>query len=793
MAACATPSDVRIVETEKNAKFPTTVVNGGWALLHHAFAESAQPFQEFRYDEDPDRKEAEQQAAAVDRLREQLPNGIFLLSSVVKIVATTARLVDNAYAFAPDSSERRECQALATQLEDEHVAPLVLLWKAHTGQAQTRKLEIAERWLGASALASLSEARTQRTQTTPPSASSDELTPWTIEDEEVKDLVARRCWDELTTFIVHSWIEAATIEDRAVVVREAALLLPALLRGGEEQFSMDDAMKPTNLNASLELSNWLYLLTHIVLVATDYGVAFHVETRADAEVGEHWTQLEHALTTWFCALKKRKAREQQNRELLLEMAACLLLLAPSIHNVPFDVTQYVENVIWPSFERPRRVAASFTLLPSTTFYPNQPLAERVYVRYHFHFLMALLVSLYQRSFWRQRYAAASNINRHLSSVNQAAPLPMHAVVEVDPSSTGWAQRAQEALDTDGYVLLRNLVPSSILRALSERLIALSGQQWMVELNTTTDAIKGEKPTVSCTEGTEAITESLREVLASDPSILRLWEVTGGDGDTHEPDQLVKNDSQLVQHVASLCRNEALPVRRGVYLRCKPADVNEGFSQPHADYFAYQHNGTLFGPLSPEENGMDDSDVCRICKQGESQSKRGFRDTLLVCDLCQLPAHNTCLPDPFVTLPTESAEWHCPHCANKRALSAFTIWIPLQSLLSHSESMLCVIPGSHRWNGYDDALAQELVAPSEYLTSADKRVWHCPTHMDVGDAIIFNIKTVHGATANASRNARFSLDIRFADGKFTVTTTTQDVTQEAAAAEATGSTTEPAAF
>jgi hypothetical protein len=784
-AACVTKTE--------ETPLPMVVSAGGVALLSVAFAESARPFLECASGPASSwaTVDAEHQAAALDRLRDQLPNGIFLLSSVVRIAATTARLVANNYALAADSAEVRAYQRLSRELEDVHVAPLVHMWKAHTGEAQPRKVEIAERWLGSSALRSLSTTRKERAPIPPsavseaPAAAAAELSPWTIEDDEVRDLVEKRSWDELTTLIVHSWVEAATIEDRAVVLRETALLLPELLDRGDEQFSMAEALKPTCLNASLELSNWLYLLTHIVLIATDYGTAFHVETRTDAEVGEHWARLEQTLTTWFCALKKRKARERQNRELLLEVAACLLLLAPSIHSVPFDVTQYVESVIWPSFERPRRVAArDLTLLPATTFYPNQPLAERVYVRYHFHFLLALLVALYQRSFWRRRYAAASNIDRHLSSVGRTAPLPMRAVVDVGPSSVGgWVQQAREALGVEGYVLLRDLVPREVLRALASRLQALGHREWMMELSTTARAIRGDEPPVSCTEGSQAIAEALNALFAHDPSALRLWEVTAAAGDGAAEGAhlaVVQNNSELVRNVSQLCRNRVLPVRRGVFLRCKPADVKEGFSQPHADYFAYQHNGTLFGPLSRCDEFSENSDeVCRICKQTESHAQRGFRDTLLVCDLCQAPVHNTCLPDPFVTLPTESAEWHCPHCANERALPAFTVWIPLQPLQSHAESMLCVIPGSHRWKGYDDALAQELVAPGQYLASTDQREWHCPSHMNVGDAILFNIKTVHGATANASTNARFSLDIRFADGE--LTTTQKDATTAVEAA------------
>lgn len=55
-------------------------------------------------------------------------------------------------------------------------------------------------------------------------------------------------------------------------------------------------------------------------------------------------------------------------------------------------------------------------------------------------------------------------------------------------------------------------------------------------------------------------------------------------------------------------------------------------------------------------------------------------------------------------------------------------------------------------------------PRGYKDQRTKLQWHC-SEVEPGDCIIFNIKTVHGATANKTQVFRLSCDTRVTVGKF----------------------------
>lgn len=102
-------------------------------------------------------------------------------------------------------------------------------------------------------------------------------------------------------------------------------------------------------------------------------------------------------------------------------------------------------------------------------------------------------------------------------------------------------------------------------------------------------------------------------------------------------------------------------------------------------------------------------------------------------------------------------WHCSACINKPT-SIYTLWIPLSDI-GVNDSKLAIIPGSHHHSGYE-AFRGEL--PGEFTPLIQSQsVWHLPGQYQMGDVIIFNIKTVHAATKNASDRYRLSVDARFA--------------------------------
>jgi len=94
-------------------------------------------------------------------------------------------------------------------------------------------------------------------------------------------------------------------------------------------------------------------------------------------------------------------------------------------------------------------------------------------------------------------------------------------------------------------------------------------------------------------------------------------------------------------------------------------------------------------------------------------------------------------------------WHCRECA-QRPLAVYTTWVAL-SLATPMDSVLAVVPGSHLLQGWDLPLRNAQL-PGEFDGQA--ALWQIPPLVNPGDVIIFNIKTVHGASRNNSRPKRF---------------------------------------
>eukprot|EP01084_Bolivina_argentea_P040247 74386_1 len=102
------------------------------------------------------------------------------------------------------------------------------------------------------------------------------------------------------------------------------------------------------------------------------------------------------------------------------------------------------------------------------------------------------------------------------------------------------------------------------------------------------------------------------------------------------------------------------------------------------------------------------------------------------------------------------EWHCPVCA-ALPLSIYTTWISLSELNAPRDSILAMVPKSHLLKQWDLPLNNAQL-PGDFNW---KLKWVIPKHVDYGDIIIFNIKTVHAASLNKSspRSFRCSFDTR----------------------------------
>lgn len=98
----------------------------------------------------------------------------------------------------------------------------------------------------------------------------------------------------------------------------------------------------------------------------------------------------------------------------------------------------------------------------------------------------------------------------------------------------------------------------------------------------------------------------------------------------------------------------------------------------------------------------------------------------------------------------SGDWHCPTCASSD-FAVYTTWISLSELAMPSDSVLCVCPGSHRLRQWDMPCYRKQL-PGDFVAKLSR--WVVPYSLRPGDAVLFNIKTVHGSTFNNSSPCQF---------------------------------------
>ena len=80
-------------------------------------------------------------------------------------------------------------------------------------------------------------------------------------------------------------------------------------------------------------------------------------------------------------------------------------------------------------------------------------------------------------------------------------------------------------------------------------------------------------------------------------------------------------------------------------------------------------------------------------------------------------------------------------------------------ISGQDGRLAVVPKSHNLLGYEKPRTADLL-PGGYSKEVEKEsVWHTPSHIGMGDIILFNMKTVHAASRNDGGKFRLSLDTR----------------------------------
>jgi ectoine hydroxylase-related dioxygenase (phytanoyl-CoA dioxygenase family) len=126
-------------------------------------------------------------------------------------------------------------------------------------------------------------------------------------------------------------------------------------------------------------------------------------------------------------------------------------------------------------------------------------------------------------------------------------------------------------------------------------------------------------------------------------------------------------------------------------------------------------------------------------------------TLIQCDLCDKIIDSKS----YLSNQVGGDEVHCSACANQ-SYDYWTCWIAMSDI-QLKDGCLAVVPSTHKLQGYEKA---NQLLPQQFLKQKrSKTIWRAPESMQAGDVILFNVKTVHGASKNTSGYYRYSCDTR----------------------------------
>lgn len=390
---------------------------------------------------------------------------------------------------------------------------------------------------------------------------------------------------------------------------------------------------------------------------------------------------------------------------------------------------------------------------------------------------------------RRRVASASPAAAQPPSPSSAQPAHQHVgnnthceVRDMTDSSPLLAQGAyalmRERLYADGYLLLRGVVPAAaVVAARSAMLAQLQAQGALCpkadvqEGVASSSGVRGggwtvDAPSGQVMERNQSSTHEAHWQRIANSRTLR---------DVYQAKALHSLFQQLLStsSVAASSSGVGVPpsfVSLGecTWLRAKAPG---GVTAEHVDYFYFYQHKHIFQqwyspcrwPTQQQAHSLLDQFMrgrglsraqrraCQVCREDAPP--------VLVCTLCACGYHAQCVRPSLSPrrVPRAGQEWHCPTCSN-HAMDFFTCWIPV-GRLGPRDGRLAVVPSSHLLTGYE-CPSQGQLLPRAFSTPAQQRVvWHAPARMDMGDIIVFNIKTVHAATQHHERTFRLSIDTR----------------------------------
>lgn len=374
----------------------------------------------------------------------------------------------------------------------------------------------------------------------------------------------------------------------------------------------------------------------------------------------------------------------------------------------------------------------------------------------------------------------------------------------------WSELASR-LDADGFVLIRGAIPREACRRARERVFSYLDEIEVID-SSVDDKLKGvigktddntyeESFAVKAHCGAEASErdfdpdvwktlgncEELTSVYKSEHLYSLLRSILGAPN-TNAADADSKSSSSSSSSSAAdgnsaeedkgitLC-----PLTHQTWVRLM---TNRGATIEHADYYYFKKDTQIFdrdsgfSGVNVQDGELDEksqrtmlkprfvSEDCAVC--GASAGARaaavkksgGSNSDLNKCTLCGVRSHTKCMPERLqkaLSLKHFAAEggWHCEKCAQSN-FGVYTTWLCVSDALTPSNSSLAMCPETHRLKGFNEPKYNTQV-PKDFKASLK---WQIPSKLNMGDLILFNIKTIHAASVNVSKFFRFSIDTRF---------------------------------
>jgi hypothetical protein len=175
---------------------------------------------------------------------------------------------------------------------------------------------------------------------------------------------------------------------------------------------------------------------------------------------------------------------------------------------------------------------------------------------------------------------------------------------------------------------------------------------------------------------------------------------------------------------------------------------------HADYYYFKGFTSVFR----------DNRHPYISRDAEMWNDKNVSEELLkspkaiACDLCSRVFDRTTVT-PAVKAGydrDDDGEWHCVDCARQHC-PVYTCWMSLGEYHSGNSS-LCVMPKSQCLTEYH-APSKDQLLPGDYPRLVKEKWGWERGDFNLGDIVLFNVKTVHGASKNLNSSYRLSMDTR----------------------------------